>query len=57
MEQRVLTLNMAAFYYIVRAKLIRHIKGSGEIDFLQFEDKSENENPIVHFRSQKPPLH
>lgn len=38
---------MAAFHYVVKAKLIRHIKGSGEIEFLQFEDKFENENPIV----------
>lgn len=38
---------MAAFHYAVKAKLIRHIKGSGEIEFLQFEDKFENENPIV----------
>jgi hypothetical protein len=37
---------MAAFHYIVKAKLIRHIKGSGEIEFLQFEDKFENESPI-----------
>lgn len=38
---------MAAFHYLVKAKLIRHIKGSGEIEFLQFEDKFEEENPIV----------
>lgn len=38
---------MAAFHYVVKAKLIRHIKGSGEIEFFQFEDKFENENPIV----------
>lgn len=38
---------MAAFHYVVKAKLIRHIKGSGEIEFLQFEDKFENENPIT----------
>lgn len=38
---------MASFHYIVKAKLIRHIKGSGEIEFLQFEDKFENENPII----------
>lgn len=38
---------MAAFHYLVKAKLIRHIKGSGEIDFLQFEDRFEHENPIV----------
>lgn len=38
---------MTAFHYVVKAKLIRHIKGSGEIEFLQFEDKFENENPIV----------
>jgi hypothetical protein len=35
------------FYYLVKAKLIRHISGSGEIEFLQFEDKFEEENPIV----------
>jgi hypothetical protein len=38
---------MAAFQYIVKAKLIRHIKGNNEIEFLQFEDKFENEDPIV----------
>lgn len=38
---------MAAFHYVVKAKLIRHIKGSGEIEFLQFEDKFENENAIL----------
>jgi len=38
---------MAAFHYVVKAKLIRYIKGSGEIEFLQFEDKFENENPIT----------
>lgn len=38
---------MAAFHYVVKAKLIRHIKGSGKIEFLQFEDKFENENPIT----------
>ena len=38
---------MAAFHYVVKAKLIRHIKGSGEIEFLQFEEKFENENPIL----------
>lgn len=36
----------AAFHYIVRAKLIRYIKGN-EIDFLEFENKFENENPII----------
>lgn len=38
---------MAAFHYLVKAKLIRRIKGSGEIEFLQFENKFENESPIV----------
>jgi hypothetical protein len=38
---------MVAFHYVVKAKLIRHIQGSGEIEFLQFEDKFENENPII----------
>jgi hypothetical protein len=38
---------MATFHYVVKAKLIRHIKGSGEIEFLQFEEKFENENPIL----------
>lgn len=36
----------AAFHYVVRAKLIRLKKGN-EIDFLEFEDKFENENPIL----------
>lgn len=38
---------MAAFHYIVRAKLIRRIKENGEIEFLQIEEKFENENPII----------
>ncbi len=38
---------MEGFHYVVRAKLIRHIKEIGEIDFLEFEDKFEDENPIV----------
>jgi len=38
---------MAAFHYVVKARLIRHIKESGEIQFLEFEDKFDNENPIV----------
>ncbi|MFY8187227.1 MAG: helix-turn-helix domain-containing protein [Flavobacterium sp.] len=38
---------MVAFHYVVKAKLIRHIQGSGEIEFLQFEDQFENENPII----------
>lgn len=38
---------MAAFHYLVRAKLIRHIQGSGEIEFLEFEDKFQDDNPIV----------
>lgn len=37
---------MAAFHYIVRAKLIRDIHGNGDFDFLQFEEKFEDENPI-----------
>lgn len=36
----------ASFHYIVKAKLIRFIKGN-EIDFLEFEDKFENGNPII----------
>ena len=36
----------ASFHYIVKAKLIRFIKGN-EIDFLEFEDKFENETPIL----------
>ena len=36
----------SSFHYIVKAKLIRFIK-NGEIDFLEFEDKFENENPIL----------
>lgn len=35
-----------SFHYIVKAKLIRFIEGK-EIDFLEFEDKFENENPIL----------
>lgn len=35
-----------SFHYIVKAKLIRLIKGN-EIDFLEFEDKFENQNPII----------
>jgi len=38
---------MAAFHYLIRAKIIRYIKGNGEIKFSQFEHKFENENPIV----------
>ncbi len=38
---------MAAFHYVVKAKLIRHIKGANEIEFLQFEDKFENKEPII----------
>lgn len=37
---------MAAFHYLVKAKLIQHVKESGEIEFLEFENKFENENPI-----------
>lgn len=36
----------AAFHYIVRTKLIRFIK-ENEIDFLEIEEKFENENPII----------
>lgn len=35
----------AAIHYVVKAKLIRLIKGN-EIDFLEFEEKFESENPI-----------
>jgi Putative DNA-binding domain len=35
-----------AFHYIVKAKLIRYTENK-EIDFLEFEDKFENENPIL----------
>src|SRR5574343_86298 len=35
-----------SFHYIVKAKLIRFIEGN-EIDFLEFEDKFENEIPIL----------
>jgi len=38
---------MAAFYYEVRTKLIRRMKESGEIEFLQVEKKFENESPII----------
>jgi len=34
------------FYYTVKAKLIRFIK-NGEIDFLEFSEKFEHENPIL----------
>lgn len=36
----------ASFHYVVKAKLIR-CKENKEIDFLEFEDKFENENPIL----------
>ena len=36
----------AAIHYVVKAKLIRLIKGN-EIDFLEFEEKFESENPIT----------
>lgn len=36
----------AGFHYIVKAKLIRY-KSADEINFLEFEEKFENENPIV----------
>ncbi|WP_375579369.1 ATP-binding protein [Marivirga tractuosa] len=35
-----------AIHYVVKAKLIRLVKGN-EIDFLEFEEKFENEYPIV----------
>jgi len=35
-----------ALHYIVKAKLIRYIKGN-EIDFLEFEDKFMDESPII----------
>ena len=37
----------AAIYYIVKSKLIRRIKQNGEIEFLEFQEKFENENPII----------
>lgn len=36
----------SAFHYIVKAKLIRFIK-DGEIDFIEFNEKFENSNPII----------
>lgn len=36
-----------AFHYIVKSKLVRRIETNGEIEFLEFEEKFENENPIV----------
>lgn len=36
----------AAFHYIVKAKLIRFIK-DGEINFIEFNEKFENSNPII----------
>jgi len=36
----------AAFHYIVRAKLVRFIKGT-EIDFLEFEEKFEDGSPVI----------
>ena len=36
----------ASFHYVVKAKLIRLIK-ENEIDFLDVEEKFENENPII----------
>lgn len=38
---------MPSFHYIVRAKIIRKLKAKGEIEFLEFEDKFENANPIA----------
>lgn len=38
---------MAAFHYIVKAKIIRNIKENGDIDFSEFERKFENESPII----------
>lgn len=37
---------MPAFHYVVKAKLIRHKKKDGELEFLQFEEKFEDDNPI-----------
>ncbi|HET8809648.1 MAG TPA: ATP-binding protein [Flavobacteriaceae bacterium] len=42
---------MVAFHYIVKAKIIRKIKENNEIDFLEFEEKFENENPIIARKS------
>ncbi len=36
---------MAAFHYVVKARIIRN-KKDGEIDFLEFEKEFRNENPI-----------
>lgn len=38
---------MAAFYYVLKTKLIKENKENEEIDFLEFEKKFENENPII----------
>ncbi|MCF8462039.1 MAG: putative DNA binding domain-containing protein [Flavobacteriales bacterium] len=38
---------MAAFHYVVRTKVIKQIKGTGEIDFLEVEKVFENESPII----------
>ena len=35
-----------AFHYIIKAKLIRFTEGNG-IDFSEFEEKFEDENPII----------
>ncbi len=35
-----------AFHYVVKAKLIRY-KNADDINFLEFEEKFENENPII----------
>jgi hypothetical protein len=38
---------MAEFHYVVRTKVIKQIKGTGEIDFLEVEKVFENESPII----------
>lgn len=37
---------MAAFHYVVRTKVIKQIKGTGEIDFLEVEKPFKSESPI-----------
>lgn len=38
---------MAAIYYLVKAKFIRNKKENNEFDFVEFEEKFEDENPII----------
>lgn len=38
---------MAAFYYIVKAKIILYTKETGELDFLEFEKEFNDEDPII----------